>query len=545
MVSEALFFLSVFWAYFHSSLTPSCELGCTWPPAGIDPVNPFELPLLNTIILLSSGSTITWAHHSLIGGNRKGAILGTFATVILALIFTGFQVVEYYQSSFTLSDGVFGSTFFFATGFHGLISSPKYLYNINKTKINNYSVLFNNKNGLLITFPNSETNSYYIEREFLEWLVGFTDGEGNFHIKLTALNDNTYKYAQFTFQICLHKNEIKVLEYIMNTLKCGHISKSKDKINFFVNDLNSLLYVIIPIFDYVNLNSSKYHHFEVFKKALLLTKDKNHLSEKGKLAIIGYKKEMSSMSGKWIPDSIINKIKITKYWLVGFIDAEATFSTNKYVVRFKLENHIKELELYNKIKEFFKVGNVLLTTPRVYRENSNPTIVLEINKINELRDILIPLMYDEGRILLKTLKSKDFSLWLNLVDLYYKGYHTTLEGKEIFDVIKLHINKYRLLTNEKLLKGKKQISIPEIENLLSKLYLSDSPYEVKQGIRYYRNTNKLVSEAIKIIAIDSNNNKNIYKSMSECAESLNISRSTIKQCLITGKNFKGYTFVLN
>jgi hypothetical protein len=201
--------------------------------------------------------------------------------------------------------------------------------------------------------------------------------------------------------------------------------------------------------------------------------------------------------------------------------------------------------LYNKIKEFFKVGNVLLTTPRAYRENSNPTIVLEINKINELRDILIPLMYDEGCILLKTLKSKDFSLWLNLVDLYYKGYHTTLEGKEIFDVIKLHINKYRLMTNEKLLNGKKQISIPEIENLLSKLYLSDSPYEIKQGIRYYRNTNRLVSEATKIIAIDSYNNKNIYKSMSECAESLNISRSTIKHCLITGKIFKGYTFVLN
>jgi hypothetical protein len=75
-----------------------------------------------------------------------------------------------------------------------------------------------------------------------------------------------------------------------------------------------------------------------------------------------------------------------------------------------LENHIKELELYNKIKEFFKVGNVLLTTPRVNRDNSNPTIVLEINKVNEIRDILIPLMYDkEGCILLKTLKAQDFS----------------------------------------------------------------------------------------------------------------------------------------
>lgn len=79
------------------------------------------------------------------------------------------------------------------------------------------------------------------------------------------------------------------------------------------------------------------------------------MSDKGKLAIIGYKKEMTSMSGKWLPDSITNKINITKYWLGGFIDAEATFSTNKYVPRFKLENHIKELELYNKIKIFFKV----------------------------------------------------------------------------------------------------------------------------------------------------------------------------------------------
>jgi hypothetical protein len=69
-------------------------------------------------------------------------------------------------------------------------------------------------------------------------------------------------------------------------------------VNYFVNDINSLLYVVIPIFDHVNLNSSKYHHFEIFKKALLLTKDKSHLSDKGKLAIIGYKKEMSNMSGK-------------------------------------------------------------------------------------------------------------------------------------------------------------------------------------------------------------------------------------------------------
>jgi cytochrome c oxidase subunit 3 len=87
---------------------------------GIEGVNPFELPLLNTIILLSSGVTITYAHHSLIQGSRKGALYGTIATIILAAIFTGLQGLEYSVSSFTISDGVYGSCFYFGTGFHGL-----------------------------------------------------------------------------------------------------------------------------------------------------------------------------------------------------------------------------------------------------------------------------------------------------------------------------------------------------------------------------------------------------------------------------------------
>lgn len=120
VVSEALFFLAIFWSYFHSALKPSCEMGCSWPPMGVEPVNPFELPLLNTVILLSSGATVTWAHHATIARVRQGALWGTLFTVILATVFTFFQGVEYSVSSFTLSDGIFGSCFFFATGFHGV-----------------------------------------------------------------------------------------------------------------------------------------------------------------------------------------------------------------------------------------------------------------------------------------------------------------------------------------------------------------------------------------------------------------------------------------
>jgi cytochrome c oxidase subunit 3 len=87
---------------------------------GIDAINPFELPALNTVILLSSGVTVTYAHHSLIQGNRKGALYGTALTILLAVVFTALQGVEYTVSSFTISDGTFGSCFYFGTGFHGI-----------------------------------------------------------------------------------------------------------------------------------------------------------------------------------------------------------------------------------------------------------------------------------------------------------------------------------------------------------------------------------------------------------------------------------------
>jgi hypothetical protein len=129
-----------------------------------------------------------------------------------------------------------------------------------------------------------------------------------------------------------------------------------------------------------------------------------------------------------------------------------------------------------------------------------------------------------------------------LIDIYYKGYHTTLEGKSIFDAIKLHMNKYRLTTNINLLKNKNCIPISKIKDLIIKLNLLESPYEIKQGVRYYRNTYRLVSESNEIVAILENNSK-FYSSISDCAVNLNISKKYIKECLQSGKSYKGYNFV--
>jgi cytochrome c oxidase subunit 3 len=113
-------FLSVFWSFFHSSLAPTIEIGGTWPPVGIESVDPFAIPLLNTILLLSSGAFVTWGHHALIKGDRFGAIVGTFITIILALIFTGLQAFEYMEAPFSFADSVFGTVFYASTGLHGL-----------------------------------------------------------------------------------------------------------------------------------------------------------------------------------------------------------------------------------------------------------------------------------------------------------------------------------------------------------------------------------------------------------------------------------------
>lgn len=117
--TEILVFFSLFWAYFHSALAPTLELGVSWPPVGITALDATVLPLLNTLLLLSSGCSVTYAHHALVGGSRTGAVVGLGLTLVLATVFTAIQEVEYANSSFTLMDGVYGSAFYVTTGTHG------------------------------------------------------------------------------------------------------------------------------------------------------------------------------------------------------------------------------------------------------------------------------------------------------------------------------------------------------------------------------------------------------------------------------------------
>ena len=115
---EFIFFFRIFWSFFDSALSPNEELGEMWTPIGIMPVNPWGIPLFNTVVLLRRGVTLTWAHHNLLAGKNTSA--GLIATIVLATIFEVAQYVEFKEAPFSMSDGVFGSIFFFGTGFHGL-----------------------------------------------------------------------------------------------------------------------------------------------------------------------------------------------------------------------------------------------------------------------------------------------------------------------------------------------------------------------------------------------------------------------------------------
>ncbi|MEJ0094341.1 MAG: cytochrome c oxidase subunit 3 [Methylocella sp.] len=127
IASEVMFFVAWFWAFFDASLFPGEAIeyarteftGGIWPPKGVEAIDPWHLPLLNTLILLTSGTTVTWAHHALLHGDRKGLKLGLLLTVLLGLLFTSVQAYEYVNAPFGFKGSIFGATFFMATGFHG------------------------------------------------------------------------------------------------------------------------------------------------------------------------------------------------------------------------------------------------------------------------------------------------------------------------------------------------------------------------------------------------------------------------------------------
>lgn len=292
---------------------------------------------------------------------------------------------------------------------------------------------------------------------------------------MKGLQGNKYNNLNLIFQIGLHEKDLAVLEYIRDKLNCGSISKTNGKCNFFISDQKSILNVVLPIFESVELKSSKYFQYLVFKKAADLLINKEHLTLRGRIEILQYYHEMKIVNLNSIARE--NMI-IDKYWLIGFTEGDGCFSANKLKPKLKYENHIKEFNLFKSILSFFNHGNLYTSD----RKNSK-FVILEINTTNVLMNIIIPL-FNSGML---TKKSIDFKDWSIIVNLAYLGYHTLPEGEELIHLIISCMNNHRL----------NKVIDNDVDNLIQdklKFLLSlPSPYEVNNGVLFIRGTDKLVT----------------------------------------------------
>ena len=231
----------------------------------------FELPLINTIILLASGFTVTYGHHFLINGKRGKTLYGLLYTIILAVIFTGLQGVEYSVSSFTISDGAFGSCFYFGTG---LILAP--------------IIKFNEENAKNVANKLSPF-----------WVTGFSDAESSFSVKVGK--DVTRKHnirIVPVFIIELHNRDIALLNMIRDFFGLGtiitRVRRGKPTAIYSVQSLKSLSEVIIPHFKQYPLLTQKKADFILFSAIVNLMITKKHLHYEYLVEIMSIKASMNT-----------------------------------------------------------------------------------------------------------------------------------------------------------------------------------------------------------------------------------------------------------
>jgi hypothetical protein len=426
IVSEALFFLAIFWTFFHSALSPAVELGAMWPPMGIEAIDPFELPLINTVILLSSGFTVTYGHHFLINGKRSKALYGLLYTVILATIFTGLQGVEYSVSSFTISDGAFGSCFYFGTG---LIYGAPIVLNTNN-----------------LTKSESKISPY--------WVTGFSDAESTFSVRIAKdISRLMGLRIKPIFAIELHIRDLEVLKKIKEFFNVGSITvrtrDGKPTGTYSVQSLKDLTEVIIPHFKEYPLLTQKQADFILFSSLVILMNNKEHLTEKGINKILSIKasinKGLTGTLKSIFPDIvpverpiIKNQMIKSPLWWIGFVDGEGCFylkitRKKQILLSFSITQHCRDKDLFNIIKDYLACGVIeeISTRPN--------TINLIVSRQDDILNKIVPIFKENSLI---TKKSNDFYYFSKVSYLMNNKEHLTEKGyNEILLIKTLKNNK--------------------------------------------------------------------------------------------------------
>jgi Cytochrome c oxidase subunit III/LAGLIDADG endonuclease len=360
--------------FLTSALSPTVELGAMWPPMGIESIDPFELPLINTVLLLASGFTVTYAHHFLINGKRGKALYGLLYTIILATIFTALQGVEYSVSTFTISDGAFGSCFYFGTG---LILAP--------TKNCIYIKKGPAPCGVRTFFAGI---SYSDKSNNMKpnWITGFCDAESSFSIRV-GKDETRFKSLRIAaiFSIELHEKDYNLLEEIKNFFVVGTIIKRIKKGNptaiYSVQSISALKHVILPHFNQYHLLTQKKEDFRLFSLVVDMLYDNQHKNEKGLKKILAYKASIGKGWSKTllslfpgIEPTVRNLVfpskKMNPFWVAGFVDGEGCFYVKtskinqglgiayKVNVYFSISQHKRDIALLENLVTYFNGGLV-------------------------------------------------------------------------------------------------------------------------------------------------------------------------------------------
>lgn len=335
-----------------------------------------------------------------------------------------------------------------------------------------------------LTLINRNGQPFNIEHDFIEWLTGFSDADGNFHLSLKNFNLNKFSSAQLTFQIGLHKDDLEALQTIKAKLQCGNIYGSKGIRNFAVKDIYSLVHIIIPVFEHYGLKTSKMHSFALFKQIALLMWSKKHLSIRGKLKLIVLRRKIKTIVDTPKEPILDETLALSSNWLLGFTEGDGSFTRFTYSPRLKYEALLSEDKLFNLIKTKLKTDRKTeYPKLRNRRLKESYTIILDVSRIETLYNVVIPLFLN---LTWYTKKRFDFIDWVVITKLNYYGYHLLPEGKALIKRISNGMNNFRLSTFSGTRKNTNKEEIVydmNLEDHISKVFSLPAPYKVKNGIR--------------------------------------------------------------
>ena len=475
-----------------SALSPTIELGAIWPPLGVEAIDPFELPLLNTVKLNTIG--------------------------ILYIDIAGWVWISLYTFVIHIN---FNYNYIHTIFFYPL--KLKYNTQIRGLTLNNLNI------------------------EFYKWFSGFTDAEGTFMIVTLA------KGFSFKFSIGLHIDDLNVLNYIKDRLGFGNIYISDNTCHFNVTKKDDIL-KLINIFDIYLLNSTKRFDYLDFKKAYHLYNNKDELTQELIDQILYIKNNMNN-SRKDLEILFAEGVdfNISKEWLLGFIEGDGSFSLSRKTMEtvFSIKLSESQLFLLNAIKEYL-INNLSLDTYSLKKlkyssvislgkgkavNNSKPLVTLTIKNTYFLNNVFIP-FFDENKFISKKgLDFKDFKIICHVI---YIGAYRTERIKNLLIKLSMSMNNFRLSDY----KGEKEnISLTEINEILN---AKETIEHLNDGRELDINTKKLIHRrsSSSIFEIIKPSGEILIKSnLADSAKEINVGFNTLKKQLdnsVLEVEYRGY-----